>query len=319
MKGIEFGSVVQHVREADPLWFAASVIAVTLTFPLRALRWRVLLRSAAPNVPLKPFWDAVAIGFMANNILPARAGELVRSYAGNRLIGVPFSTALASVAVERIFDGVIILLLLAAGVASPAFPAGTTIRGASIETLAATTSAIFVGALVFLIVLVRFRDRAEPLGDRLLRRFLPARLAETGVKIFHNLLAGLGVLSSTGDVLKVIAWSFAVWLCNAASYVLAFMAFHLDAPASASLVLQGIVALGVAVPAAPGFVGVFEALAKLVLGFYGIAEDRAVSFAIAVHMGWFVPITVIGLIVLARSGMTLKSLRSGEASPPKAV
>jgi uncharacterized protein (TIRG00374 family) len=313
MKGVKFDDVLRHVREADPFWFVASVLAVTVTFPLRAVRWRVLLRSAAPTAPLKPFWDAVAIGFMANNVLPARAGELVRSYAGNRLIGVPFSTALASVAVERIFDGVIILLLLALGVASASFPPDTTIHGTSIAKIASSTAAIFIGALVVLILLARFRTTAEPLGDRLLRRMLPARLADKGIAIFHNLLAGLGVLNSTGDVIQVVAWSFAVWLCNGASYWLAFKAFHLDAPASAALVLQGVVALGVAIPAAPGFFGVFELLSRIVLGVYGIPGDRAASFAIAVHMGWFVPITVIGLIVLARTGLSLKDLRSGES------
>ena len=316
MHGVKFDSVLQHVRAANPLWFLASVIAVTLTFPLRALRWRVLLRSSAPNVPLKPFWDAVCIGFMANNLLPARAGELVRSYAGNRLIGVPFSTALASVAVERVFDGVVIVLLLAAGVAAPSFPAGTTIRGVSPAALASSTAAIFIGALAFLILMVRFRSHAEVIGDKLVHRFMPARLADVSMKIFRNLLAGLGVLNSTGDVIKVVAWSFAVWLCNAASYVLAFKAFHIDAPASAALVLQGIVALGVAIPAAPGFFGVFETLCRVVLGVYGVASDQAVSFAIAVHMGWFVPITLIGLVILARTGLTMRDLRSGDATAP---
>lgn len=315
MKDVDLRAVVQHVREANPAWFIASVLAVTLTFPLRALRWRVLLRSAAPDAPLKPFWDAVCIGFMANNILPARAGELVRAYAGTRLIGVPFTTSLASVAVERVFDGVIIVLLLAIGVASPSFPAGTTIMGTSIEKLAASAAAVFVGALVFLILLVRHRSTAEPFGDRLLRRVLPARVSETAVKVFHNLLTGLSVLNSTGDVIKVVAWSFAVWLFNAASYVLAFRAFDLDVPASAALVLQGVVAVGVAVPAAPGFWGVFELLCKLVLGIYAVGADRAASFAIAVHMGWFVPITVIGLVILAKTGLSLKSLRGSEPSP----
>lgn len=315
MKGVHFADVVAHVKEADPLWFAASVAAVTLTFPLRALRWRVLLKSAAPTSRLKPYWDAVCIGFMANNVLPARAGELVRSFAGNRLIGVPFTTALASVAVERIFDGVVIILLLAMGIASPTFPAGVEIYGKSLATYATTGAVIFAGALLFLIVLVRYRASAEPLGDRLLRRMLPARLADKGVGVFHNLLGGLSVLNSTADVLQVIAWSFAVWLCNALSYVLAFKAFHLDVPATAALVLQGVVAIGVAIPAAPGFFGVFEGLSKAVLGIYGVAGDRAVSFAIAVHMGWFVPITLIGLIILARTGMSLKDLRSEEAAP----
>jgi len=97
--------------------------------------------------------------------------------------------------------------------------------------------------------------------------------------------------------------------------VLAFRAFDIDLPASAALVLQGVVAVGVAVPQAPGFFGGFEALSRIVLGFYGVGSDQAISFAIAVHMGWFIPITLIGLIMLARASLSLRELRGGSARP----
>lgn len=310
---MNFAEVVEHVREANPLWFILSVIVVTATFPLRAFRWKVLLRASAPDAPLKTLWHATAIGFMANNVLPARAGELVRCYAANKLVGIPFTTALASVAVERVFDGVIIIFLLAVAVASPSFPGGSEVMGTRIETLAATMAALFLGALIFLIILVRVRDKAEPIGERIIRKILPGRLAGTAARIFHNLLSGLGVLTSLRDVIVVVVWSFVIWLCNAASYVLAFEAFNLDLPLTAALALQGVVAIGVAVPQAPGFFGGFEALCKLVLGLYAVGADRAIGFAIAVHMGWWVPITLIGLVLLARTSLSLRELRGGTA------
>jgi uncharacterized protein (TIRG00374 family) len=314
LHGVKLEEVVEQLRRADPVWYLLSCLAATSTFPLRALRWRILLASSTPERRLQPYWRAVAIGFMANNVLPARAGEVVRSYAGTALIGVPFSTTLASIAVERVFDGVVLVLLLALAVISPGFPAGATIHSTSIPALAGTMAAIFVGGLVVLIVLVRAKDRAVPAAERLIHRIAPARLAPGMIRVLGNLVGGLGVLHSSRDVFRVLIWSFAVWLANASSIILGFRAFGIDASPNAALVLQGVVAFGVAVPAAPGFFGVFEKLAQLVLGLYGVSGAVAFSFAIGIHMGWFIPITVIGLVILARTGLTLRSLRSGEAA-----
>ncbi|HEY2805322.1 MAG TPA: lysylphosphatidylglycerol synthase transmembrane domain-containing protein [Gemmatimonadales bacterium] len=309
--GVKFADVLQQMRHANPLWYLLSCAAAFLTFPVRAIRWRIMLRSSTSERRFQPYWRAVCIGFMANNVLPARAGEVVRSYAGTELIGVPFTTALASVAVERVFDGVVLVLLLALAVVLPGFPAGATLKSTSISALAATMAVVFVGALVFLIILVRNRDRALPIAERLIRKVTPARLGPLVIRILENLVAGLGVLQSLRDISLVILWSFAVWLANALSYLLAFHAFGVDVPAGAALLLPSIVAFGVAVPSSPGFFGVFEEISKLVLGKYGIAGTTAITFAIGIHLGWFIPITIIGLVLLARSGLSLHSLRTG--------
>jgi len=317
LKGVSLATVARDLRQADPLWLLLSAFTTTLTFPLRTIRWRILLHSHKGDVPFTPLWRATAIGFMANNVLPARAGEFVRAYAADQLVGVPFSTALASIAVERVFDGVIIMLLLAIGVAAPGFPGGAGV-GRGLGALTATMAAAFTGVLITLIILMRSRDRALPAAERLIRRLAPARLAERAITLLHNLVAGLGVLESLRDIVRVTFWTTVQWLVNAAAYICGFYAFHLVVPVSAALVMQGVVALGVAIPQAPGFFGVFEGLSKAVLVPYGIAESDAVSFAIGTHVGWFAPITLIGLVILARTGLSLKDLRAGDApaAPP---
>lgn len=311
LHGVPFRAVVLNVRNADPLWFVASVVAVTLTFPLRAIRWRIFLASSTTNQQIKPYWRAVAIGFMANNILPARAGEVVRAYAGTELIGVPFASSLASIGVERIFDGVILVFFLAIAVASPAFPADAMVGHTSVAGLARTMAVTFAGALALLIVMVRNKDRALPLADRVLSRMLPERLATPAMRILAHLVQGLGVLHSSHDMARVIVWTMALWGTNAASYVLGFWAFGIELHPSSAFVLQSVAAFGVAIPAAPGFFGVFEKISQAVLSIYGVSATLAFSFAIAIHMGWFVPITVLGLVELARSGLTLRQLRGG--------
>jgi hypothetical protein len=108
----------------------------------------------------------------------------------------------------------------------------------------------------------------------------------------------------------------ALWGTNALSYVFGFLAFDIASPPAAAFVLQSVVAFGVAIPSAPGFFGVFERISRSVLGIYDVEKAVAVSFAIAIHIGWFIPITVIGLIILARSDLTLRQLRGG-AAPAK--
>ncbi len=281
----------------------------------------MLLAAAAQSRPrLHPVWLATAIGFMANNVLPARAGEVARAYAGARLVGLPMSTALSTIAVERVFDGVVVVLMLAIGIAAPGFPASVQLKGVGLQTIAVSMGTLFVIALAALALAAHYPERALGIGDRLVHRLLPRKAADLATKLLRNLLAGLSVLRSGRDFARVLGWSVGVWGINMISYNLAFAAFHLPGvPLSASPVLQGIVVLGVAVPSAPGFVGLFEAAVIAALAIYGVPGDTAFGFSVALHMSWFIPITVLGLWALVRAGMSFGDLGSrrerGGAAP----
>ena len=313
LKDISPHDVAVQIRSANPLLFFLSVAVVTCCFPARAFRWRVVLdASSGTRQPFRPVWLATAIGYMANNVLPARAGEVVRAYAARRLVGLPVSTALSTIAVERIFDGVAVVLLMAVGIAAPGFPDGVTVSGVRVTTLALGMSAVFGGALVFLALVARWPDFWLGLGDRIAGALLPARAAAWVSRVSRSLFGGLSVLRSPVAFLRVLLWTLLVWMLNALSFELAFEAFHLDTlPLTAALVLQGIAALGVAVPSSPGYVGVFQAACIAALGIYGIHKDVAVGFSLALHAAWFVPITVLGLWALLRAGLSLGELRRG--------
>ena len=117
LRGVSPAAFFREVRHANVWLFLASAAVATLTFPARASRWRIILAARSAGVRWKPVWHATAIGFMANNVLPARAGELARAYAGSRLVGLPLAASLGSVAVERVFDGLIVVLLMAVAIA----------------------------------------------------------------------------------------------------------------------------------------------------------------------------------------------------------
>ncbi len=311
--------VLTQIRSADPVLFLASVILVTLTFPARAVRWRILLEAGTgQRTAFMPVWLATAIGFMANNVLPARAGEVARAYAAATLVKLPVSTSLSTIAVERVFDGVVVVLLLAIGLAAPDFPADVTMAGQRLTSVATLMGGIFLGLLAVLGVIAHYPQRAIALADRLAHALLPARAAAWSAGVARNLFSGLSVLRSPRDFARVAAWSFVVWGLNAVSYGLAFHAFHLgDLPLTSTLVLQGIVVLGVAIPSSPGYAGIFEAACIAALAIYGVNKDTALGFALALHMAWYIPITVLGVWALVKAGLSMGDLRAAPA-PAKA-
>jgi uncharacterized membrane protein YbhN (UPF0104 family) len=114
----------------------------------------------------------------------------------------------------------------------------------------------------------------------------------------------------------VLFWSAVLWLVNAAAFALCFRAFHLPVPAEGALLLQGLIGFGVAIPAAPGFWGVFEYATRLTLQFYGIGATLALAYAFAFHLAGFIPITLLGLDALSRAHLHLGDLRGAAAEAP---
>ena len=300
------------LRSADPPFYLLSVTLATLTFPTRATRWRIILASGGERVRWRPVWHATAIGFMATNLLPARAGELARAYAASRFLDIPLARSIGSIAVERVFDGLVIVLLLALAIATFHVAGAAEVSGRSVSSIAAWSGAVFIVILGLLFFLVHAPRPALQWLAAAARRVLPARAADFVVRMTRSFIEGLTVLRSPLDFARVVGWSFAVWLVNAAAFTAAFLAFHLGPlPLTTPLLLQGIVAVGVAIPASPGFVGVFEWTAVFALGLYGVGRTPAASFALGTHLGWFIPITVIGLWHLARSGLSLREISAG--------
>src|SRR3989449_3486929 len=146
LHGVDARALIDPLRRANPWLMAATIALATLTFPLRAIRWQLILRgTSGSRLPLGPLWHATAIGFMANNLLPVRAGELARAYAARQAVSVRFTTALASIAVERVFDGLVLVGLFTVALTVPSFPRDATIGGVRLAGLAAAGAGLFSG------------------------------------------------------------------------------------------------------------------------------------------------------------------------------
>ncbi len=309
LRDVSLAEIWHQIRGVDPVWLTVTIVLATATFPLRTIRWRYLLRLEGEALPLVPLWHATAIGFMANNLLPARAGEVARAYAARRLTGVRFSTAVASIAVERVLDGIVLVALLMVATWAGGFAAGTAVGAVTIGGVVRGASILFGGLLLLALGVVHFPDLALSMVRRLTGLLLPATWSERVVAIFAGLVQGLEALRRPTHFLVVIFWSFVVWLTAAASFWAAFNAFGVDVPWPAALMTQALVAFGVAIPSSPGFFGPFEALVRVSLGLYGIPASLAVSLAVGYHIGTFAPITLLGIWSLSRAHLHLADLR----------
>ena len=315
LREVHLAEVWAVLRASDPLLFLGAVIAGTLIFPLRARRWQTILEPLAPGIALAPLWRSVAIGMFVTNTVPARAGELARAYALSREEPrVPFTAAFASVAVDRVFDALIILAMLFMAMWDPSFGQEGRIFGRSVSEIAAIGAVGAATGLALLYAVVVAPERWEALFRAAARRITP-KLEERGARALRAFADGLGVLRHPGRFASVVAWTAAHWLLHAASYWLAFRAVGIEVPFTAAFIVQGIIAMGVALPAAPGFFGLFEVAGVAALALYGVDPSLAVSWALGYHLLTFVPITLIGLWYFARLGLRLGEIqeRSTEA------
>lgn len=309
---VDLHEALGFLRSVRIAWLLAAVAVATSVFPLRLVRWRLLLRREDGRAyPWLPLWHSVAMGFAANNVLPFRAGEVVRTVAASRLTGARLSTALASVAVERVFDALTVVGLLSLALLLPGMPPGLTVAGVAVQRVATTAGIVAAAALLAAGLVVAFPVAAE----RVVRRLIPSdRIALRLVGLIEGVRQGLGVLQSPARLAGVVFWSVVLWLVNALSFSLAFRAFDLPVGYVAALVLQGVLAFGIAVPSAPGYVGPFEAIITAVLAVYGIGPNQAVAYAVGYHLTTFVPITLLGAWSATRTGLGL-SATAREAPP----
>jgi len=309
LRDVSPADVWRELSHANPWYFAIGTVLATTIFPLRARRWQTILDPVYPKVPLGALWRSTAVGMMINNVVPARAGEIARAYALTKETEIPFSASIASLAVDRVFDAIVLLVLAFAALFDPAFPHGVRIAGQSVTEWAAGGFVLVGTLLAVLYALVFFPRQLIRLFELFARRLSPS-IEEKGRLALLAFSEGLSVLRSPGHFAAVFLWTVVHWLTNALGWWISMKAVGIQVPFSATLLLQALVALGVAVPAAPGFFGLFEKVAIMGLAIYSVTQGMATSWAIGFHILSFIPITVIGGYYFLRMGVNLKEIQS---------
>lgn len=292
----ELGRAFRHLR---PVWLIPTFALLFVRFWFTAVRWQVLLRPIK-TISVHRLFGVTMIGFMANNVLPARMGEFVRAYALAKSETLSTSLAFATIVLERVFDGFTLLAFLVAGLLF--------LRPERWLVWSAVASfCLYVAVLGGLLWLRHGRGFGWVLAR------LPLSVRDRAARLLDSFTLGLDVLGD-GRALAVIAGlSLFIWAISAVTAWTMFAAFSLDLPAHAAVLLLAIVAVAVALPSAPGYVGTFQAGTVAALALFAVPESTAFSFSVLSHVLHYVPITVTGLVYLSLMNLTLSELRTAGA------
>jgi len=273
-------------------------------FVVRAWRWIYFYRPEH-NAAVGGLTVANFIGFTTNNILPLRVGEIVRALMARRKVNAPLSYTLATLFIERLFDFMCLLLCLILPLMIYSdFPPPIVKTGKIVFF-------VFLGAVGFLIVLRSKPHLAQKMALPVGRKIFPEGLFERFGYFMQTFTEGLQILRNGPAMWKIILLSLLHWWIVAYSYGLAFQGFSFDTlPWSAPYLTLGLVGLGVAVPSAPAFIGpIHMAIIYSLSSAYGIPKSEATGFAVVMHLLMMVPVTVVGLMLMWREGLTLGQIR----------
>ena len=294
--------------EGATYWYLAPAAAVLfLSFFLRCYRWSILMRPVAAITPRRLFPYSI-IGYMANNLVPARAGELIRAYILGERERVSAMGTLGAIAVERLFDGcVLVLMLLTAG-------AVVGLGDDRLKAIAIAAAALFSLALAAFYWLTFREARAHRLADLLLAR-LPSALAR---RLDPHARSVIGALRSVHDwksALLVTFFSILGWTVEAAAYAIVGLAFDIRISFAHYVLLLAAANLAIIIPTFFGGAGPFEWAAKLVLLNAGLSGGLAAAYAIAAHVVVVAPATIAGLILLWTYGIPIARLARLRPAP----
>jgi len=292
-------------------WFV--LLAVPIIFFshfLRALRWRYLM-DPIKRVDVASLFSALLIGYMANILMPAHLGELLRAYVLGKKREVSASSTFATIVVERIIDVFALLLLMVFAILLYPFP--DWINKAGYAMLVGT-----VGLFVFLILLKKYFAFFE----RFLNLFfkpMPKGVHERLVRGIGRFVSGIVPLRSVWDYPVVAVLSVVIWACYGLIIHLVLYAFdfvsiyHL--PWSTSLIVLVVTTIGIVVPSSPGYVGTYHWLCQISLAMFGVPAGPALSFAILTHGVNFLPVLIAGLILAYYEGVEIFKAQDKAASP----
>jgi uncharacterized protein (TIRG00374 family) len=281
-------------------WLVPAILVYFVGVWLRAWRWRFLLRSIKP-LPVGLLFRTIVIGYMANNLLPFRLGEIVRAYVLGIKGGVSKAATLTTIVVERVMDGLTMVGFMV--VASLLLPLDETLQNT-----VRLSGLVFLLVVLALFAIVASRRLADALVRLCLRPFPRALAAKLGA-LAASFLDGLGALRSPRDLAGVLIFSVLGWLPESAMYALIGVGFGLGQPFAVYMMTTAAGNLGAMVPSTPGYIGVFDAPAKYVLVLSGVADGLATSFTLVLHAALLIPVILLGVVFLWQAGLSLRSLQ----------
>ncbi|MBD3169744.1 MAG: flippase-like domain-containing protein [candidate division Zixibacteria bacterium] len=299
VRKIEFTQVVRAFQEADYWWTIPMIAANIFTMYLRAVRWRFLM-AGTKLINIQSLFSSVMVGFMANNILPARLGEVVRAYSIAKKESISKSGAFATIMVERVFDSFAILLMLAICLVLMPFPP-------IITKLGYITFALNLGMFIFLIALNRYPQPIMKVLSKAVGLF-PEKIKNFILRILDRFISGLTVFNDSKQFVFMILFTALIWVITAVAGYSIFLAFDLHPPFIIVFVLLVIVAFAIMLPSSPGFIGTYQYGCVLALSLFDISRETAFPFSVVLWSCQYFPITSLGLYYLRKEAISFKDI-----------
>jgi uncharacterized protein (TIRG00374 family) len=311
LRGLDLSRFWDALKGANYVWLVPGVLVYFGAVWARTWRWHYMLRGLKP-VSLGRLFPTVTISYMGNNVYPARAGEVLRAFVLKRDEGVSMSASLATILVERIFDGLVMLVFVF--LTLPTVPD----LDPDLRRLVVLASLVFLGALVAFLALASAPDRARRLYSALINRVVPSRFRAQLLSLADRFMEGLIGLRRGRDLAMIFFTSTIVWLLETVKYWFVMHAFPFEVSFFALMLMNGLANLALTIPAAPGGIGPFDWAGIETLAAFGVDRTLASAYTIVLHVALWFPITALGVYYFVRKGLTWKEAQQarGEDSVP---
>lgn len=319
LRNLQLGEVWEALKTAQYWWLLPGIAVYFVGVWVRAWRWHYLLRPLK-KIPTKTMFPIVTIGYMGNNVFPARAGEVLRAAILKDRENVSISASLATIVVERIFDAVVMLGFVFFNLGALENLTHNSGFIGNIKQLSIWGAVIFLGALVVFLLAAMFPLVTERITLTLIDKLIPLRFREKTKGIALKFLAGLESLRSPKDALMVLFTTIIIWLLETGKYWFVMQGFDFHVSYFALMLMNGIVNLATTLPSAPGYIGTFDGPGIAVLVAYGVPPEMAAGYTLVLHAALWFPITTLGAYYYFRQplrwGKDLEKLKQDQESAP---
>lgn len=307
LNGLELGEFWHQLQQANYIWLLPGVAVYFVGVGARTWRWHYLLRPMK-RIPLRTLFPVVCIGYAGNNVYPARAGEILRAYILKKQEGISVSANLATVVVERIFDGLVMLAFVVFALPFTSF-------GARYINLVLLFSALFLGALLIFLAMASRPAWTQRVVGVVLRLLVPVRFHERATDVVARFLEGLASLRSGRDMVMLFLTSVVIWLLETLKYWFVMHAFPFEVSFPVLMLMNGIVNLATTLPAAPGYIGTFDGPGiEILQNVGGVPQSVAAGYTLVLHAALWLPITALGLYYLWRAQLDVGRVRQEMAT-----
>ncbi len=301
--GVNFAELRNALAGANYALIVPALLLWLVGYIVRTLRWRAIL-AGSPVGSLTELFGVLMVGFATNNLLPARLGEFARAYLLRRRTGLRKTFVLASIFLERIFDGLALVAVIV--VISTLVDLPNSARNLEVGAL------ILFGGVACAVFVVLYRSELVARIVALVTRPLPARISAFVNGAFGSFVHGLSSMRRPKVVASTSLLSVVVWGIEWAAYMFVVSAFNLGLSplqqAAACAFLLVVVNLGIMLPAAPGYVGTFQFFAVSALAVWDVPRESALAVAIVAHLTQYALVTAIGLVFFGREHVSLRTV-----------